>query len=48
MNNGSTNPAISKGMPKIKPMVFPFPKVRLMTRPPIKSSNPSAILNEKL
>jgi hypothetical protein len=48
MNKGSTKPAINKGMPKIKPMVFPFPKVRLMTRPPMNSSNPTAILNEKL
>jgi hypothetical protein len=48
MIKGRTSPAINNGIPKINPIVFPLPKVRLITSPPINKSKPTAMLKEKL
>lgn len=48
MKSGSTKPAMSNGIPKMRPMVAPWPSVRLITRPAINRTSPTAMLNEKL
>jgi len=37
-----------RGMPKIRPIVALWPRVRLMTKPPMKRIKPSAMAKEKL
>lgn len=48
MMTGRTRPAISSGIPKMRPMVIPWPSVRLITRPAMKSTRPMPTLKEKL
>lgn len=48
MMSGKTRPAMSNGMPKIKPILVPSPNVRLITSPAIKRIRPTAMAKEKL
>jgi hypothetical protein len=47
MKTGMIKPARRSGTPKIRPMLVPLLKVRLITKPAINRTSPTAILNEK-
>lgn len=48
MNSGKTSPATNSGIPKMRPMLVPFPSVRLIINPAMNRINPSAMAKEKI
>ena len=47
MKTGMIKPASRSGMPKMRPILVPLLKVRLITRPAMNRIRPTAMLNEK-
>lgn len=48
MKSGKIRPATSKGMPKMRPILVPFPSVRLIIKPAMNRINPRAMAKEKI
>jgi len=46
IKTGMIKPARRSGMPKIRPMLVPLLKVRLITKPAMNRIRPTAMLNE--
>ena len=44
IKTGITRPATNSGIPKIKPMLVPSPRVRLITSPAMNKARPTAML----